>query len=180
MKTHHQRQMSRFMLRTMSVSAVASVLLAAVIVVLDQAVKALALWYLSPGVPQHVIDGLVALRLGFNPGLAFGLLAGLGEGGRWVVSVLSIAALGVLVRVAYQVTRTSGPPARIAVGLVFGGALGNLIDRARHGAVVDFIDVRWRGYRWPAFNTADSAITVGVILLALLLMGHDADRDTSR
>jgi signal peptidase II len=60
------------------------------------------------------------------------------------------------------------------VGLVFGGSIGNLIDRARHGAVVDFIDVYWRDFHWPAFNVADSAITVGVMLLALTLMRNEA------
>ena len=55
----------------------------------------------------------------------------------------------------------------MAIGFVFGGAVGNLIDRARFGAVVDFVDVHWHGWHWPAFNVADSAITVGVALLAL-------------
>ena len=58
----------------------------------------------------------------------------------------------------------------IAIGLIFGGAVGNLIDRARFGAVVDFLDFYWRGYHWPAFNVADSAISVGVALLALRLL----------
>ena len=58
------------------------------------------------------------------------------------------------------------------MGLIFGGAVGNLIDRLRWGAVVDFVDVHWHGYHWPAFNVADSAITVGVALLALRLMAR--------
>jgi signal peptidase II len=58
----------------------------------------------------------------------------------------------------------------LALGLIFGGAIGNLIDRARFGAVVDFLDFYWRGYHWPAFNVADSAISVGVTLLALKLL----------
>jgi signal peptidase II len=63
-----------------------------------------------------------------------------------------------------------GWPAQFALGLVFGGAIGNLIDRARFGAVVDFLDFYWRGYHWPAFNVADSSISVGVALLALHLL----------
>ena len=55
-------------------------------------------------------------------------------------------------------------------GLIFGGAVGNLIDRARFGAVVDFLDFYWREYHWPAFNVADSAISVGVALLALRML----------
>ena len=58
----------------------------------------------------------------------------------------------------------------IAIGLIFGGAVGNLIDRARFGAVVDFVDVHWHGWHWPAFNVADSAISVGVALLAFRLL----------
>jgi signal peptidase II len=58
------------------------------------------------------------------------------------------------------------------VGLIFGGAVGNLIDRGRFGAVVDFIDVYYRTWHWPAFNVADSAITVGVILLAFRLLAR--------
>jgi signal peptidase II len=54
--------------------------------------------------------------------------------------------------------------------MIFGGAVGNLIDRARFGAVVDFLDLYWRGYHWPAFNVADSAITVGVTLLAFQML----------
>jgi signal peptidase II len=66
----------------------------------------------------------------------------------------------------------------VAIGLVFGGAAGNLLDRWRFGAVVDFIDVFWRTYHWPAFNVADSAITVGVCMLAaeLALGRHDVPR----
>ena len=59
---------------------------------------------------------------------------------------------------------------RLALGFIFGGAVGNLIDRGRFGAVVDFLDFHWRGYHWPAFNVADSAISVGVALLALRIL----------
>ena len=59
---------------------------------------------------------------------------------------------------------------RLALGLIFGGAVGNLIDRGRFGAVVDFLDFYWRQYHWPAFNVADSSISVGVALLALRIL----------
>jgi signal peptidase II len=72
--------------------------------------------------------------------------------------------------VAVRVLADGGWPARLSVALIFGGAVGNLIDRARLGAVVDFVDVHYRGYHWPAFNVADSAITIGVIFLALRLL----------
>lgn len=145
-------------------------LVPAVILVLDQTAKALTLRHLAPDEPIHVIDGLVALRLGLNPGLAFGLLRGLDESWRWIISLVSIGALIPLARLAYGIATVGSWSARLGIGLVFGGALGNLIDRARFGGVVDFIDVYWRTYHWPAFNAADSAITVGVILVAATMM----------
>jgi signal peptidase II len=143
---------------------------AAAVVVLDQITKAIALSRLAPGVPVDVIDGFLALTLVMNPGLAFGLLGGLPPAWRWVVAGLSIVALLVLARIALRLPQTGGRTAWIAVGCVFGGAVGNLIDRARFGAVVDFVDLHLRGYHWPAFNVADSAITIGVALLAFRLV----------
>lgn len=145
-------------------------LVAGAIVALDQLTKHLALERLVPGVPVTIVDGWLNLTLVLNPGLAFGLLASLAAGWRWVVAVLALAALAVLARVALGVLPTAGVPGRLALGLIFGGAVGNLVDRVRFGAVVDFIDVHWRTHHWPAFNVADSAITVGVILLAWRLL----------
>jgi signal peptidase II len=145
-------------------------LLAGAIVALDQITKAVVLERLPLGVPVTVIDGWLALTLVLNPGLAFGLLGSVPQGWRWVVAVLSLVALAVLARVALRVLPAGGWVGRLAIGLIFGGAVGNLVDRARFGAVVDFVDVYWRGWHWPAFNVADSAITVGVALLALRLL----------
>ena len=150
-------------------------LLAGAIVVLDQITKAIVLARLPLGVPVTVIDGWLALTLVLNPGLAFGLLGSVPQGWRWVVAALSLVALAVLARVALRVLPAGGWAGRLAIGLIFGGAVGNLVDRARFGAVVDFVDVYWRGWHWPAFNVADSAITVGVALLALRLLN---DRST--
>ena len=150
-------------------------LLAGAIVVLDQITKAIVLARLPLGVPVTVIDGWLALTLVLNPGLAFGLLGSVPQGWRWVVAALSLVALAVLARVALRVLPAGGWTGRLAIGLIFGGAVGNLVDRARFGAVVDFVDVYWRGWHWPAFNVADSAITVGVALLALRLLN---DRST--
>ena len=150
--------------------------LAGAIVVLDQVTKAMALARLSLGVPVSLVDNLLALTLVLNPGLAFGLLGGLPPAWRWVVAAVSVVALIVLVRVALRVLPAGGRMGAIAIGLVFGGAVGNLIDRARFGAVVDFVDVHWRGWHWPAFNVADSAISIGVALLALCLIGERPDR----
>ena len=146
------------------------VAIAGVVVVLDQVVKLIVLDRLTPGLPVVVVEGLVALTLVMNPGLAFGLLAGVPTGWRWVVGLLSLLALGVLLRVALRILPSGGWREQSAIGLIFGGAVGNLIDRARFGAVVDFVDVHWRGWHWPAFNVADSAITIGVALLAMRLI----------
>lgn len=144
--------------------------LAGAVVALDQVTKAIVLDRLPLGVPVTIVDDLVALTLVMNPGLAFGLLGSIPRGWRWVVAALSLVALAVLARVALRVLPAGGWVGRVAIGLIFGGAVGNLIDRARFGAVVDFVDVHWRGWHWPAFNVADSAITVGVALLALRLL----------
>jgi len=148
--------------------------LAAVVVVLDQVSKAVALAHLIPGHPLVLAERWLSLTLVMNPGLAFGLLGTVPPAWRWVVAALSIAALLVLARVALRVLLTGGVTSVIAVGLIFGGAVGNLIDRARFGAVVDFVDVHWRTWHWPAFNVADSAISVGVTLLALRLLRERA------
>lgn len=145
-------------------------LLAGTVVVLDQITKVMALEHLAPGLPVVVFDDWLALTLVMNPGLAFGLLGSVPAGWRWLVAALSVIALLVLARVALRVLPTGGWPGRLAIGLIFGGAVGNLIDRARFGAVVDFVDVHWRGWHWPAFNVADSAISIGVVLLAVRLL----------
>ena len=150
------------------------VTIAAVVVVLDQITKLIALNRLTPGVPVTVVDGFIALTLVMNPGLAFGLLSGIPASWRWVVGLLSLVALVVLLRVALRILPSGGWREQTAIGLIFGGAVGNLIDRTRFGAVVDFVDVYYRDWHWPAFNVADSAITVGVTLLALRLLSRPA------
>ena len=96
------------------------------------------------------------------------------RGWRWIVSLFSLTALALLGSLAFRILPRGSIVARLAIGLVFGGAAGNLLDRWRFGAVVDFLDVFWRSYHWPAFNVADSAITVGVSLLAAeLAFGRD-------
>jgi len=153
--------------------------LAGAVVALDQVAKVMVLDRLPLGVPVHLIDDLLSFTLVMNPGLAFGLLGTVPRAWRWMVAALSLVALAVLARVALRVLPAGGPIGRVAIGLIFGGAVGNLIDRARFGAVVDFVDVHWRGWHWPAFNVADSAITVGVALLALRLITDRTPPETS-
>ena len=144
--------------------------IAAAVLVLDQITKLAALRQLELGVPQPVIEGVFSLTLVMNPGLAFGMLARTPPAWRWVVAGLSIVALVALLGFARRMGPTGDAWTVLALGLILGGAVGNLIDRARFGAVVDFLDLYWRGYHWPAFNVADSGITVGVTLLAVRLV----------
>ncbi len=153
--------------------------LASAVVALDQVSKVLILDRLPLGVPVALVDDLLSFTLVMNPGLAFGLLGTVPRTWRWVVAALSLVALAVLARVALRVLPAGGAVGKVAIGLIFGGAVGNLIDRARFGAVVDFVDVHWRGWHWPAFNVADSAITLGVALLALRLITDRTPAETS-
>ncbi|MGB0119501.1 MAG: signal peptidase II [Solirubrobacterales bacterium] len=136
-----------------------AVLLAAVIVVLDQISKAVVTDRISHLEKVDVL-GPLQFTLTYNDGVAFGLAGG---GGIFVIllSVVALVALGVFVSSAPERTGTW-----IAGGLILGGAVGNLIDRVRIGHVTDFILLP----HWPAFNLADCAITVGVVLLALTLI----------
>ena len=127
-------------------------------IVLDQITKALVTGALRRGDRVELFPGLDLTNVG-NTGVAFGALAG---GGRWIVA-LTAAALVLLL--AYFVRHARRRLAWLAVGLVIGGALGNLIDRAREGAVIDFIDP----IAWPAFNLADSAIVAGVLGLLIVV-----------
>jgi signal peptidase II len=144
--------------------------LGALVVVLDQVTKTAILTYFAPGTHIDLVEGFVTLTLVMNPGLAFGLLGSVPSGWRWVVAFLSVAALVVLARVALRVLPAGSRVDQVAIGLIFGGAVGNLIDRVRFGAVVDFVDLHAKGYHWPAFNAADSAISVGVALMAIRLL----------
>ena len=143
--------------------------IATVLFVADQLTKAWALGRLEPAHPVIVIPDFFHLTLVLNPGVAFGIFAGVPREWRWLVMLLSLVALVLLCSLAMRIVPDGGWLGRVAIGLVLGGAAGNFLDRWRLGAVVDFIDVFWRSYHWPAFNLADSAITVGVVLLATQL-----------
>ncbi|MBL8416034.1 MAG: lipoprotein signal peptidase [Propionivibrio sp.] len=137
--------------------------LAGVIILLDQISKWIVLGALQPGDSLYVAP-FFNWVLTFNSGAAFSFLSDAGGWQRWFFTVL---ALGVSVWIVSLLRRhTSEFRLSLALTLVLGGALGNVIDRIRFGAVVDFIQWHVAGYYWPAFNVADSAITLGAILLA--------------
>jgi len=139
-------------------------LLAGGVIVADFLTKA---WVLSAFQPHESIAVLpfFNLVLVFNAGAAFSFLAGAGGWQKWffVVLALAISAWIIVMLRRHAEDRLQS----FALALVLGGALGNVVDRLRFGAVVDFLDFHVAGWHWPAFNVADSAITVGVLLLVL-------------
>ena len=140
---------------------------AAAVVVADLVTKLFAEGLLARRLPINIVGEWFRLRLVYNEGAAFGLH--LGEHSRWIffgLAVLALIVLGSMVRS----TKAGDRLRLLALALVCGGATGNLVDRIRSAeGVVDFIDVGVRDWRWPTFNVADSAITVGAIALAILL-----------
>ena len=130
----------------------------------DQATKAAAL-AAAPDLAQGIqILPFFDLVLVHSLGVTFGLLATDHPIGQWLVILLTSAVTaGLLVWLARVQSRLKAA----ALGLVIGGALGNLVDRLRHGAVTDFLDFHFQGYHWPTFNLADSGILHGVLLLLI-------------
>jgi signal peptidase II len=124
-----------------------------------------------------IIDGFFYLTHVRNPGSAFGLFAGSPEPYR---SVFFIGVTGIAILMIFSFYKRLAPGDRLsalALGLILGGAAGNLIDRIRLGEVVDFLHFRlWEGYSWPDFNLADSFIVVGVALLILELLATEGER----
>jgi len=142
------------------------------VVVIDLVTKLIAAATLSPQhVPHEIIGNHLRLTLVYNPGAAFGL--NLGIYSRWIFMALTAGALIILARL-FKATREGDYLRTIALGLVCGGAVGNLIDRIRSATgVVDFIDVGVGDLRWPTFNVADMAVSVGAFLLAWVLWGEE-------
>jgi signal peptidase II len=133
-------------------------LVVALVLALDQGTKALVRSSIAPGEQRDVLGPLSLVDV-HNRGVAFGFLGG----GGVVVLVVVLGALALLV--SYFARHADRPLLWLPTGLVLGGALGNLIDRFRYGQVVDFLDFHAAGWHWPAFNVADSAISIGAVLL---------------
>ncbi|MDD5722365.1 MAG: signal peptidase II [Syntrophales bacterium] len=137
------------------------------VVGLDQLSK----WYISSGMSLHasypVIDGFFNITYIRNPGAAFGFLANAAPLFRSGFLIVVSAAAIVMVLFFLARDRSAGGLLVCALSLITGGAVGNLIDRVRFGNVVDFLDVYIGSYHWPAFNVADSAISIGAVLLAV-------------
>ncbi len=137
--------------------------LAGIIIIADQISKWIVLASLQPGESRYVAP-FFNWVLTFNAGAAFSFLSDAGGWQRWFFTVL---ALGVSVWIVSMLRQHTGEfRLSLALTLILGGALGNVIDRIRFGAVVDFVQWHAAGYYWPAFNVADSAITIGAVLMA--------------
>lgn len=151
------------------------------VVLLDQVTKLLVDRLMTLHESRVVIDGLVHLTYVRNRGAAFGLFSDADLPFQSALfSVVSLLALAAIAAYFFKLPDRSRL-ARTALALVMGGALGNLIDRARLGSVIDFVDVFWGPHHWPAFNVADSAISVGVTLLVLdMLRAPNAERSAKR
>ena len=136
-----------------------------VVLVFDQATKLHIDHHFRLYESMPIIPGLLSLTYIRNQGAAFGIFADSSLRLPFFIGVSLVAMLGIVWFLKQW--ENGQQPGNLGLALVFAGALGNLIDRIRLGEVIDFVDVYWRQYHWPAFNVADSAITVGVFLLLL-------------
>ena len=141
----------------------AGLLVGAVVVVLDQVVKWAVLAHVMQ--PPRVIEvaPFFNLVLAWNRGISFGMFGG----GVMPVWALAALALAIVAFLGVWLWRTGGWVVVVGIGSIIGGAVGNVIDRLRFGAVADFLDFHVMGHHWPAFNVADTAISVGAAILVL-------------
>lgn len=144
-------------------------------IVLDQISK----WWILTQVmdPPRLIPvtPFFNLVLGYNRGVSFGMFGSDSEFGRWALSGLALAIAAALL---IWLWRAEKPMLSAALGLIVGGALGNVIDRITVGAVVDFLDFYAAGYHWPAFNIADTGITIGAAILIFdSIFGDDPQKN---
>lgn len=144
---------------------VLSILLGAVVFVLDLWTKHLVATRMHELEEIKIISGFFSLQFVYNPGAAFGVLAHQ----QWLFITVSLAAIGMMLYVILTRPEARHGVAPWAMGLLLGGAAGNLVDRVRFGKVVDFFLFYWQQYHFPNFNVADIGITVGVGLLILHL-----------
>jgi len=148
-------------------------ILAALVIVLDQLTKWWAVTRLRPeGVLQTPFFSTERIEvlpffdivMAWNRGVSFGIF---NNDGQWNAIALSVLSLAICVGLAVWMRKAETRLIALALGGIIGGALGNVIDRIRWGAVADFLDVHVMGYHWPAFNLADSAISIGAAVLVL-------------
>ena len=147
---------------------------AAIAIILDQASKWWVLLDLMNPPKTIEVTPFFNLVLVWNRGISFGMFSDEGNAGVWILSILALVIVGFLLN---WLRKAETKFVAISLGLIIGGALGNVIDRTVHTAVVDFLDFYIGTFRWPAFNAADSFITIGaVLLIADSLFSRDPKR----
>lgn len=151
-------------------------ILSLVIIILDQITKAMATANLTMFDPVAIMP-MLNFTLMHNEGAAFSFLADAGGWQRWFFSVLAFVISIVLI-VWIKRLKTEEKMLAVSLSLILGGAVGNLIDRVRFGYVVDFIDVYYDAMHWPAFNIADSAITIGAVWMIITSFRQPAEEKT--
>lgn len=151
-------------------------LIALAVAALDQATKLIVSQTIGLYETVPVITGLVDLVYVRNRGMAFGLLNRPGENTAfYVITAGTVVALIFLILWLRKIA-ADRPKMALAVSLIIGGAIGNLIDRIRIHEVIDFVDVHVKSFHWPAFNAADSAITVGTVWLVFMLLKEGPEK----
>ncbi len=146
-----------------------SIVTALIIIFLDQISKYLIVQFIPLYSKVIVIPGLIDLVHIKNRGIAFGIFNNPSMHQSWILSIITIIAIGVI----FYLIITEGhrdSTVHIPLGLILGGAIGNLIDRILFGSVTDFIDIYIGKYHWPAFNIADMAISIGGLLFIILMI----------
>ena len=150
-----------------------------VLIALDQITKMFVVHTMRLHESISIIEGFFSLTYIRNPGAAFGIFATTNSAFRLIFFVgTSIFALGLLGTIFYRL-HPDDVWGQLTVSSIFGGAIGNLIDRLRYGEVIDFLDFHISGYHWPAFNVADSAISIGVASLLIIFSLDKKKEETS-
>ena len=136
----------------------------------DRATKFAIERYTSPFFRHSIVSDIVVLVHSQNPGIAFGVFSA--SSSPWLTPLLVLSSAAVMVLLVWMIItgRGGGALAQCGLALILGGAAGNALDRMIHGGVTDFLEVRLWTYIWPAFNVADSAITIGAVLVLFELL----------
>jgi len=148
-------------------------LTSALVILVDQITKVLVKEFLTLREPVRIIGDFLRFTYVENPGIAFGVRIG----ARSIFTLLSVAIVVVIFIYLFRAKRDRAS-VRFTLALVLGGAVGNLIDRIAYGRVVDFIDIGVKNLRWPVFNVADMAVTIGMIILLTLILFEKEQKKT--
>ncbi len=151
-------------IKTKGVAVLVGLSIALLVSVLDQLSKILIFGYLSETAPVIEVTSFFNIVTAWNTGVSFSMFNDLGVNGVYILSSFALLVAGALI---YWLKNEDKRYMQIALGMVIGGAIGNVIDRIRLGAVFDFLDIHAFGYHWPAFNVADSFICIGAFLIIL-------------